>query len=113
MESRGRGQLTSSTTGPNAFICRQRDIFVARLPPDIARRHRQAGLPAAQLRMCPAPACEALRALIITLGSNYGSLLMLDWLVADLPHRLPAAIGILKSVRFEGLLGRQDDIDLT
>ena len=35
--------------------------------------------------------------LSLSLGSNYGSLLILDWLVADLPHRLPAAIGILKS----------------
>ncbi|WP_244440106.1 TniQ family protein [Mesorhizobium metallidurans] len=49
--------------------------------------------------------------LSLSLGSNYGSLLILDWLVADLPHRLPAAIGILKSVRFEGLLGRHNDID--
>ena len=49
--------------------------------------------------------------LSLSLGSNYGSLLMLDWLVADLPHRLPAAIGILKSARFESLLGRHDDID--
>jgi hypothetical protein len=49
--------------------------------------------------------------LSLSLTSNYGSLLMLDWLVTDLPHRLPAAIGILKSARFEGLLGRHDEID--
>lgn len=49
--------------------------------------------------------------LSLSLTSNYGSLLMLTWLTADLPHRLPTAIGILKSVRFRGLLGRHDDID--
>jgi hypothetical protein len=49
--------------------------------------------------------------LSLSLTSNYGSLLMLSWLIADLPQRLPVAIGILKSARFEGLLGRHDDID--
>lgn len=49
--------------------------------------------------------------LSLSLGSNYGSLLMLDWLVTDLPQRLPAAIGILRSQRLEGLLSRHSDID--
>ncbi len=49
--------------------------------------------------------------LALSFGSNYGNLLMLDWLVTDLPQRLPATIGILRSPRLEGLLGRHDDID--
>jgi transposase len=49
--------------------------------------------------------------LALSLGSNYGNLLMLDWLVRDLPRRLPTAIGILRSPRLEGLLSRHEDID--
>ncbi len=47
----------------------------------------------------------------LSLASNYGGLLMLGWLLEDLGSRLPAAIAILRSPRFDGLLGRLPDVD--
>ena len=47
----------------------------------------------------------------LSVTSNYGGLLMLGWLLEDLLRRLPAAIAILKSVRFDGLLGPLEDVD--
>ena len=43
----------------------------------------------------------------LSMGSNYGGLLMLGWLISDLPRRVPEAIGILRSARFEGLVDRR------
>lgn len=47
----------------------------------------------------------------LSLTSNYGGLLMLGWLFEDLGGRLPAAIAILRSLRFNGLLGRLPNVD--
>jgi hypothetical protein len=44
-------------------------------------------------------------------GSNYASLLMLDWLVVDLPQQLARAVGILRPAQFEGLPAHEDAVD--
>lgn len=42
---------------------------------------------------------------------NYGGLLILAWLLEDLAHRLPAAIGTLCAPRLDRLLGRVPNLD--
>jgi len=50
------------------------------------------------------------RAAVVWTG-NYGGLVILAWLLEDLAHRLPAAIGTLCAPRLDRLLGRVPNLD--
>jgi transposase len=83
------------------------DMLLGMIWADIATQHRERLFD----RVSRDLALGAGDRVALSVTSNYGGLLMLGWLLEDLPHRLRAAIAILKSVRFDGLLGRLEDVD--
>jgi transposase len=83
------------------------DMLFGMIWTDVAETHRE-GL---FRRISRDLALDAEDRVALSLANNTGGLLILSWLLEDLQSRLPAAIAILRSVRFNGLLGRLPDVD--